>query len=156
MIKTSGYRISPTEIEEVLYGTKLLGEVAAFGVPHPSLGQCIVVVVTPKPATTIDEKMLLSVCRDHRPGFLVPARLEVRDGPLPSNPNPNRPVAEPSRNNAIATTAIRAVNGRAPYGTAWPTVCICADNSRACRDIHNTCQLIMATAASNTPALNHS
>ena len=42
MIKTSGYRVSPTEIEEVVYGTQLVGEVAAFGVPHPTLGQAIV------------------------------------------------------------------------------------------------------------------
>ena len=35
MIKTSGYRVSPTEVEEVLYGTQLIGEAAAFGVPDP-------------------------------------------------------------------------------------------------------------------------
>jgi acyl-CoA ligase (AMP-forming) (exosortase A-associated) len=88
MIKTSGYRISPTEIEEVLYDTQLLDEVAAFGVPHPSLGQCIVVVATPKAAATvIDETALLSVCRERLPGFMVPARVELRDGPLPRNPN---------------------------------------------------------------------
>jgi acyl-CoA synthetase (AMP-forming)/AMP-acid ligase II len=87
MIKTSGYRISPTEIEEVLYETKLLSEVAAFGIPHPSLGQCIVVVATPKPSTIIDEKTLLSVCRERLPAFMVPSRVEVRDGPLPRNPN---------------------------------------------------------------------
>ncbi len=47
MIKTSGYRVSPTEVEEVLYATRLVGEAAAFGVPHPVLGQAIVVVATP-------------------------------------------------------------------------------------------------------------
>ena len=31
MIKTSGYRVSPTEVEEAIYATKLVGEVAAFG-----------------------------------------------------------------------------------------------------------------------------
>src|SRR5205085_564405 len=34
MIKSSGYRISPNEVEEVLYATQLVGECAAFGVPH--------------------------------------------------------------------------------------------------------------------------
>src|SRR6185312_5108883 len=72
MIKTSGYRISPTEIEEILYGTQLLGEVAAFGVPHPALGQCIVVVATLKPAIVVDEAALLSVCRERLPGFMIP------------------------------------------------------------------------------------
>ena len=32
MIKTSGYRVSPTEIEEVIYATELVGEAAAVGV----------------------------------------------------------------------------------------------------------------------------
>src|SRR5205823_12142628 len=39
MIKTSGYRVSPTEVEEALYATRLVGEVAAFGVAHAALGQ---------------------------------------------------------------------------------------------------------------------
>jgi acyl-coenzyme A synthetase/AMP-(fatty) acid ligase len=32
MMKTSGYRVSPTEVEEILYATQLVGECAAFGV----------------------------------------------------------------------------------------------------------------------------
>jgi acyl-CoA synthetase (AMP-forming)/AMP-acid ligase II len=87
MIKTSGYRVSPTEIEEAIYGTQLVGEVAAFGVPHPSLGQGIVVVATPASSTAVDEAMLISVCRTKLPAFMVPAKIEIRPGPLPRNPN---------------------------------------------------------------------
>jgi acyl-CoA ligase (AMP-forming) (exosortase A-associated) len=87
MIKTSGYRISPTEIEEVLYATQLVGEVAAFGVPHPSLGHGIVVVATPKGTVPLDEASLLSACRARLPGYMVPSKIEVRPGPLPRNPN---------------------------------------------------------------------
>jgi acyl-CoA synthetase (AMP-forming)/AMP-acid ligase II len=87
MIKTSGYRISPTEIEEVVYGTRLVGEAAAFGVPHPSLGQAIVVVVTPNASESIDSAALLARCREHLPAFMLPARIDVRSGPLPRNPN---------------------------------------------------------------------
>jgi acyl-CoA ligase (AMP-forming) (exosortase A-associated) len=47
MIKTSGYRVSPTEVEEILYATGLVGECAAFGVAHDVLGQTIEVVATP-------------------------------------------------------------------------------------------------------------
>jgi acyl-CoA synthetase (AMP-forming)/AMP-acid ligase II len=36
MMKTSGYRVSPTEVEEILYATQLVGECVAFGVPHPA------------------------------------------------------------------------------------------------------------------------
>jgi acyl-CoA ligase (AMP-forming) (exosortase A-associated) len=87
MIKTSGYRVSPTEIEEVLYSTQLVGEVAAFGVPHPTLGQGIFVVATPKDTAAVDAAVLLATCRDRLPAFMVPARIEIRTGPLPRNPN---------------------------------------------------------------------
>ena len=87
MIKTSGYRVSPTELEEVLYGTQLVAEVAAFGVPHPTLGQGIVVVATPKDAGAVDGEVLLATCRERLPAFMVPAKVEIRPGPLPRNAN---------------------------------------------------------------------
>jgi acyl-CoA ligase (AMP-forming) (exosortase A-associated) len=87
MIKTSGYRVSPTEIEEVLYGTQLIGEAVAFGVPHPALGQAIVVVATPKNGAELNETELLAACRDKLPVYMLPAKVDVRAGPLPRNPN---------------------------------------------------------------------
>ena len=87
MIKTSGYRVSPTEIEEVLYATTLVGEAAAFGVPHPTLGQAIGVVATPMPATELDAATLLKECRERLPAYMVPATIDIRPGPLPRNPN---------------------------------------------------------------------
>ena len=87
MIKTSGYRVSPTEIEEVVYATQLVGEVAAFGVDHPALGQAIVVVATPKGAGPVDPQALIAACRERLPAFMVPAHVEFRPGPLPRNPN---------------------------------------------------------------------
>jgi acyl-CoA synthetase (AMP-forming)/AMP-acid ligase II len=87
MIKTSGYRVSPTEIEEALYATRLVGEAAAFGVPHPVLGQAIVIVTTAAAGSDLDESTLLAACRERLPAFMVPARIDVRSGPLPRNPN---------------------------------------------------------------------
>jgi acyl-CoA ligase (AMP-forming) (exosortase A-associated) len=87
MIKTSGYRVSPTEVEEVVYATGLVGETAAFGVDHPALGQAIVVVATPPAAGGLDGAALTAACRERMPAYMVPARVEVRAGPLPRNPN---------------------------------------------------------------------
>ena len=88
MIKTSGYRTSPTEVEEVLYATRLVGECAAFGVDHPSLGQAIQVIATAPPgAETVDVDALLAQCRQRMPAYMVPASVEVAPGPLPRNPN---------------------------------------------------------------------
>ncbi len=87
MIKVSGYRVSPTEVEEALYGTQLVGEAAAFGVAHPKLGQGIVVVATAKDGAVVDESILLAACRSNLPAFMIPSRIEIRAGPLPRNPN---------------------------------------------------------------------
>ena len=34
MIKVSGYRVSPDEVEQVIYATGLVTEAAAIGIPH--------------------------------------------------------------------------------------------------------------------------
>jgi acyl-CoA ligase (AMP-forming) (exosortase A-associated) len=88
MIKTSGYRVSPTEVEEVLYATQLVGECAAFGEADDALGQTIVAVVTPPMGCEhLDTDALLRECRARMPVYMVPRRIEVRTGSLPRNPN---------------------------------------------------------------------
>jgi len=87
MIKTSGYRVSPTEVEEAVYGTGLVGEVAALGVEHPVLGQAIVLVATSAANSTLDPAAVISRCRERLPAFMVPARIIERKGSLPRNPN---------------------------------------------------------------------
>jgi acyl-CoA ligase (AMP-forming) (exosortase A-associated) len=86
MIKTSGYRVSPSEIEEVAFATGLVGDAAAIGVPHPELGQSIVLVVTPSPGRQATDGPLLEACRRELPAYMVPARIEWRDA-LPRNAN---------------------------------------------------------------------
>ena len=87
MMKTSGYRVSPTEVEEILYETRMVGECVAFGVDHAVLGQAIQVIVTPPAGGGIDTAALLAACRNRMPAYMVPAGIEVRQGPLPRNPN---------------------------------------------------------------------
>src|SRR6185436_732996 len=87
MIKTSGYRVSPTEVEEAVYGTGLVGEVAALGIEHPVLGQAIVVLATSPADSVLDSAAVISKCRERLPAFMVPARIVERKGSLPRNPN---------------------------------------------------------------------
>ncbi|HLY53198.1 MAG TPA: acyl-CoA ligase (AMP-forming), exosortase A system-associated [Steroidobacteraceae bacterium] len=86
MIKTSGYRVSPTEVEEVVFASGLVADAAAVGVPHPRLGQAIVVVATAAPDMAADSERLLEVCKRDLPLFMVPQRVEWR-AVLPRNPN---------------------------------------------------------------------
>lgn len=87
MIKTSGYRVSPTEIEEVLYREAGVQEVAIFPVPHPSLGEAIVGMVVTTPCHDISEHALIRACREHLPAYMVPQRLMFSLEALPRNHN---------------------------------------------------------------------
>lgn len=88
MMKTSGYRVSPTEVEEVLYATQLVGECVAFGTEHPTLGQAIQVIATaPGGSPDVDVAALLAECRKRMPVYMVPAGVHAMAGPLPRNPN---------------------------------------------------------------------
>jgi len=92
MIKVSGYRISPTEIEGVLHETGLVSEAAAFGVEHPLLGQAVAVVAVAVEAGEAGDMAagvaaLLKECRLRLPAYMVPAHISLRSDNLPRNPN---------------------------------------------------------------------
>ena len=87
MIKTSGYRVSPTEVEEVVYATRQVTEAAALGVSHPVLGQAVVLVTFAPENSDAIGAALLSACQSQLPTFMVPARVIARHEPLPRNPN---------------------------------------------------------------------
>jgi acyl-CoA ligase (AMP-forming) (exosortase A-associated) len=85
LIKVSGYRISPAEIEEALHASGLVDEVAAFGVPHPELGQAIVVLaVGPEALAT---QALVKECQRRLPAYMLPAHVVVQTHAFPRNPN---------------------------------------------------------------------
>lgn len=93
MIKTSGYRVSPTEVEEVAYASGLVGDAVAVAAPHPDLGQAIVLAVSePLQAASADSapaargERLLNYLKANLPNFMVPHHVAwLAD--LPRNPN---------------------------------------------------------------------
>jgi len=87
MIKTSGYRVSPTEVEEVVYAMQIATEVAAVGVPHPVLGQAVVLVTYAAQREPGADGRIVDECKKQLPGFMVPTRVVARAEPLPRNPN---------------------------------------------------------------------
>lgn len=89
MIKTSGYRVSPTEVEESAYASGLIASAAAVGLPHAGLGQAIVLIVTPGAQDTASQQLeeaLMVHCRRELPNFMVPSIILVRSA-LPHNQN---------------------------------------------------------------------
>ncbi len=85
MIKTSGYRVSPTEIEEAAYSTGLVRDVVALGVADDTLGQRVVLVAT-STAPELDVDALVTELRQLLPLYMVPGQIDVRHE-LPRSPN---------------------------------------------------------------------
>ena len=79
MIKSSGYRISPTEIEEVLFQSGIIRQAAVIGVPDEVLGQSIKAFVVSKNGDGLDTNALLGFCAQKMPRHMVPKAVEVLD-----------------------------------------------------------------------------
>jgi acyl-CoA ligase (AMP-forming) (exosortase A-associated) len=77
MIKTSGYRVSPTEVEEVAYDSGLVRDAVALGVPDERLGERILLVVSPTGGGDLDEEQLRAILRQSLPVFMVPSSIAV-------------------------------------------------------------------------------
>ena len=80
MIKCSGNRISPSEIEEVVHQTGLVKQVAAIGVPDTAAGQVIkiFVVLTDelKFQTEGAKKQIVDYCSKKMPAYMCPRFVE--------------------------------------------------------------------------------
>jgi acyl-CoA ligase (AMP-forming) (exosortase A-associated) len=77
MIKSSGFRISPTEVEEVLFQTGKLRGAAVIGIPDDVLGQSIKAFVVPRDGESLDTDALLVHCAEKMPRYMVPRLIEV-------------------------------------------------------------------------------
>lgn len=86
MIKTSGYRVSPTEIEEVAYDSGMVRDAVALGLPDERLGQRIVLLVSAAEGRALDAEVLLAGLRKNLPRYMVPQQVLVRQE-IPKSPN---------------------------------------------------------------------
>ncbi|WP_217428388.1 acyl-CoA ligase (AMP-forming), exosortase A system-associated [Microlunatus speluncae] len=85
MIKTSGYRVSPTEIEEAAYATGMVRDAVALGVADERLGQRIVLLATEN-GHPLTPTALIAAMRRELPLFQVPSEVIVREE-LPRSAN---------------------------------------------------------------------
>ncbi|MFK5986322.1 MAG: acyl-CoA ligase (AMP-forming), exosortase A system-associated [Pseudomonadota bacterium] len=84
MIKSSGYRISPTEVEEIFLQHELIINAVAIGVPHPDLGQAIVLVCNV--AKNISAKEIMLFIKHDLPNFMCPKDIII-ESTLPQTAN---------------------------------------------------------------------
>jgi long-chain acyl-CoA synthetase len=79
MIIMSGWKIYPTEVENVLIQHPAVSDVAVFGIPDERKGEVPVAAVVLRPGHTLTEAELESYCRDRMAGYKVPRRLVPTD-----------------------------------------------------------------------------
>jgi acyl-CoA synthetase (AMP-forming)/AMP-acid ligase II len=76
-MKTGGYNVFPTEIENVLAEHPDVHEVAVFGLPDAVWGDRIEAVVTLKPNRSLAPEVLREFCKDKISNFKIPKKIEV-------------------------------------------------------------------------------
>ena len=82
MIKTSGNRVSPTEVEEAAVASGTVAEAVALGMPDDRLGEAIILVAR----GAGPDEALRAFLRRELPNFMQPAHIVWRDE-LPRSPN---------------------------------------------------------------------
>jgi len=84
IIKTRGEKVSPKEVENVLYELAGIREACVIGVPDPILGQALKAIVAADEGIT--EADVVRHCRARLEDFMVPTMVEFR-GQLPKSEN---------------------------------------------------------------------
>ena len=84
IIKTRGEKVSPKEVENVLYEMPGIREAAVIGVPDPLLGMAIKAIVAAEDGLT--EREVIRHCAARLEDFMVPSIVEFR-GQLPKSEN---------------------------------------------------------------------
>lgn len=77
IIKTRGEKVSPKEVEEVLYSLPQIADAAVIGIPDPILGSAIKAFVTLKPGSSITVQEVLRHCKERLEDFMVPKQVEI-------------------------------------------------------------------------------
>jgi acyl-CoA synthetase (AMP-forming)/AMP-acid ligase II len=77
LIIRGGEKISPREIQDVLFSHHAVGEAVCFGVPHATWGEEVAAAVVLRESVNVSE--LLAHCRDHLAEFKCPKKIHVVD-----------------------------------------------------------------------------
>ena len=78
IIKTRGEKVSPKEVENVLYALPGVAEAAVIGVPDPVLGIAIKAVVALEPGAALEAAEIMRHCARFLEDFMVPKVVEFR------------------------------------------------------------------------------
>ncbi len=86
IIKTRGEKVSPAEVENVIYKIPGIREVAILGIPDEIMGEAIIAYITTHVSSGIGEKEVLRECMAKLELFMVPKRVITIDS-MPKSSN---------------------------------------------------------------------
>jgi long-chain acyl-CoA synthetase len=78
IIKTRGEKVSPKEVENVLYSLDGVREATVVGVPDAVLGMALKAVVVPAEPGSLSEQQVIRHCAARLEDFMVPKQVEFR------------------------------------------------------------------------------
>ena len=106
MIKTAGYRVSPSEVEYELLRNKKINNLFVFGVKDNNLGQSIVCAYTSK--KKIPDKDFYYLSQKHLPSYMRPKKFYYyKKFPITGNQgkiDKNRVINQIKKNKMIKNT----------------------------------------------------
>lgn len=79
IIKTLGEKVSPKEVENVLYALPGVRQAVVVGVPDPIQGSAVKAVIAADPAAGLTERSVIAHCAARLESFMVPSRVEFRE-----------------------------------------------------------------------------
>lgn len=75
IIKTRGEKVSPVEVEQILYGISGIKEAVVVGVDDTQLGQAILAFVVLQPKSDLSERQIKKICLARLENFMVPQKI---------------------------------------------------------------------------------
>jgi long-chain acyl-CoA synthetase len=85
IVITGGENVYPKEVEDLLHQHKAVNECGVVGLPHKEYGEAVTAFVTLKPGMSVDERSLISFCKERMANFKVPKAIHFVDD-LPKTP----------------------------------------------------------------------
>ncbi|MBE9190500.1 long-chain fatty acid--CoA ligase [Gloeocapsopsis crepidinum LEGE 06123] len=85
MINVAGFKVYPTEVENVMYQHPAVAEVAVYGVPNLETTEIVKANIVLKPDQTVTEKQMIAFCSERMAAYKVPKAIKFVDS-IPKNP----------------------------------------------------------------------
>ena len=84
MFIVGGFNCYPAEIENLMYGSGKVAQVAVVGIPDERMGEVGMAYVVPAPQETLTPDAVIAWCRENMANYKVPRVVEIVDD-LPTN-----------------------------------------------------------------------